>query len=251
MISLDGGLSILTERLAQEIGPSKIRLNTKLERMDLGVDGAVLSLVTTDDSNQVVSQVAVRKVVLTQSADMQSGLIAPYDLKLSERINSIPYSPLGALYISFDKNSVSHPLDGFGFLVPPKFGVPLLGGIFSSQLFAHRAPPDKYLVTAFVGGACFPDQADIRDEGLTSFVLEHLRSLLQAKHTGTVVDRMFYPKAIPNYPQGHYKTVEALRDFEIKHTAVKFFANWREGISVPDRIRLANILAIEIVMELS
>ena len=198
MISLDGGLSILTERLAQEIGPSKIRLNTKLERMDLGVDGAVLSLVTTDDSNQVVSQVAVRKVVLTQSADMQSGLIAPYDLKLSERINSIPYSPLGALYISFDKNSVSHPLDGFGFLVPPKFGVPLLGGIFSSQLFAHRAPPDKYLVTAFVGGACFPDQADIRDEGLTSFVLEHLRSLLQAKHTGTVVDRMFYPKAIPN-----------------------------------------------------
>ena len=65
---------------------------------------------------------------------------------------SITHPPVAVLALGFRREDVAHPLDGFGFLVPEVERRNVLGVVFSSTLFAGRAPEGHVLLTAFVGG---------------------------------------------------------------------------------------------------
>ena len=60
--------------------------------------------------------------------------------------------PLALVYHGYDKQSIKHPLNGFGFLVPEIENRQTLGTLFSSTLFPDRAPANHALLTTFVGG---------------------------------------------------------------------------------------------------
>jgi oxygen-dependent protoporphyrinogen oxidase len=69
---------------------------------------------------------------------------------------AIPHPPVATLVLGFLRADVEHPLDGFGMLVPAIEGRRILGVVFSSTLFPHRAPTDHVTLSAFVGGASLP-----------------------------------------------------------------------------------------------
>src|SRR5215207_4038532 len=82
------------------------------------------------------------------------------DLTGGERLStlsSIVHPPVAVVALGFPKEQVTHPLDGFGFLVPEVERRRILGVIFSSSIFPDRAPPDHVMLTAFAGGARDPD----------------------------------------------------------------------------------------------
>jgi len=61
------------------------------------------------------------------------------------------------LALGFRRDQLSHPLDGFGFLVPEVERRRVLGAVFSSSLFPERAPAGHVMLTVFVGGTRDPD----------------------------------------------------------------------------------------------
>ena len=118
----------------------------------------------------------------------------------AEKISTLQeasHFPLSVVYQGFEKNEVSHPLDGFGFLVPEAENMDILGSLFSSTLFSGRAPPGKVLLTTFVGGERDPELA-LRDEDfLCRKVTEQLKPLLGIKGPPVFQRAKTWREAIP------------------------------------------------------
>jgi len=118
----------------------------------------------------------------------------------AEEISSMAQAshfPLSLVFMGFDVKDLTHPLDGFGFLVPEAERLDILGSIFSSTLFPGRAPTGKVLLTTFVGGERNPELA-LRDETfLCRKVIEQLKPLLGIKGSPVFQKTRTWEKAIP------------------------------------------------------
>ena len=137
-------------------------------------------------------------------------------------------------------------LDGFGFLVPRVEGVRTLGALFSSTLFAGRAPEGHILLTAFIGGAHDAAAADLSTESIIETVEADLARTL--KIDGKPVFRRIsrYARAIPQYTLGHLNRISGIDRELAALKGLHLRGNWRDGISVADSIRAGEKMAEQI-----
>jgi oxygen-dependent protoporphyrinogen oxidase len=149
---------------------------------------------------------------------------------------SISHPPLAVLSLGFSREGVSHSLEGFGFLVPDVERRHVLGAIFSSTLFAERAPAGHVLVTAFVGGVRNPALANGDLPTLTARVLDDLRALIGAKGEPTFRAFHLWPRAIPQYDLTYGRFKEIMDDTERKNPSLALAGSYREGVSIPEVI---------------
>jgi oxygen-dependent protoporphyrinogen oxidase len=149
---------------------------------------------------------------------------------------SITHPPVAVLVLGFRREDVTHPLDGFGFLVPEIERRHVLGVVFSSTLFAGRAPDGHVLLTAFVGGVRNPDLANADLPTITARVHDDLRALLGA--TGEPTFRAFHlwPKAIPQYDLSYGRFKDIMDDVERRNPGFALAGSYREGVSLAEAI---------------
>jgi oxygen-dependent protoporphyrinogen oxidase len=140
------------------------------------------------------------------------------------------------LVLGFRREEVSHPLNGFGFLVPEVERRHVLGSIFSSTLFAGRAPEGHVTITAFVGGVRNPDLAHADVPTITARVLDDYRSLLGA--TGEPTFRAFHlwPKAIPQYDLTYGRYKDIMDEVERRSPGLALAGAYREGVALGEVI---------------
>jgi oxygen-dependent protoporphyrinogen oxidase len=161
-------------------------------------------------------------------------------------LRAIPYAPIVTAAVAYERRRVGHPLDGFGFLVPRPEGVGLLGGLFSSTLFAGRAPAGRALLTAFMGGATDPGAVSLDDAALTRRVLGDLARALDIAGEPEAVRLTRWPRAIPQYTLGHLDRMARLDALLAPLQGLHLGASWRGGISVADCVKSAESLAARI-----
>jgi protoporphyrinogen/coproporphyrinogen III oxidase len=147
---------------------------------------------------------------------------------------SISHPPVAVLVLGFRREDVAHPLDGFGFLVPEVERRHVLGVIFSSTLFAGRAPEGHVMLTAFVGGVRNPDLANADLATITARVLDDLRALLGARGEPTFRTFRCWPKAIPQYDLTYGRYREIMDDVERRNPGLALAGSYREGISIAE-----------------
>lgn len=172
LTSLDEGIEMLPEALAAELGPS----------IDTGL--AVDSVVTDDVDPAAGPTWSIRTVegdelfadavVLAVPAPAARSIVAPVDAGLGALLAEIPHAGLAVVALGYDRDDLSHPLDGFGFLVPRGEGLRILGCLWDSSVFPRRAPDGRVLIRAMVGGASDPSAVDEPDERLLASVLDDL-----------------------------------------------------------------------------
>ena len=153
---------------------------------------------------------------------------------------------MASVVLGFRRSDIAHPLDGFGMLIPAVEPFRILGTLFSSSLFPHRAPDGHVTLTSYVGGVRAPDLA-VRPEGdLFSITLEDLRRLLGIRGEPTFRHTVCYPRAIPQYEVG-YGRYKALMD-DLEETAPGLFlaGHFRDGISLGDSIIAGHDVALRI-----
>lgn len=151
-------------------------------------------------------------------------------------LSDLPYAPLHTLALGFKKEQISHPLDGFGMLVPEVEDLHFLGTLFSSSLFDDRAPEGHQLLTTFIGGARQPELAEQSPEELNSLLLEEFDRLIGVQGEPAFTHHRFWPKAIPQYEVGYDYFLSLMKDIEEKHHGLYLEGNFRGGVSVPDCI---------------
>jgi oxygen-dependent protoporphyrinogen oxidase len=182
-------------------------------------------------------------VVLSTAADAAARLTEPLDAGLAAELRAVSYPPVLSVALGYARAQVAHPLDGFGMLIPRREGRSPLGALFSSTLFAGRAPAGQVLLTAFAGGARNPAVAEWDDDDAVARITADLRDLLGiAGDPGfTMVHR--WPRAIPQYEIGHLDRLARIDAALARLPGLCTRANWRDGISVFDCVANAHAFA--------
>jgi oxygen-dependent protoporphyrinogen oxidase len=112
----------------------------------------------------------------------------------------------------------------------------VIGIIFSSSVFAGRAPEGHVLLTAFVGGMRNPDLANADLSTLTARVLDDLRLLLGVRGEPTFRTFHLWPKAIPQYALSYGRFKEIMDDAERRNPGLALTGSYREGVALGEVI---------------
>lgn len=173
------------------------------------------------------------QVVLTSPAHTLAQLpLEPALLEALGFLEAIDYPPVSVLSLAFKRTEVTHPLDGFGVLVPECEKRRVLGVLFPSSLFPGRAPEGEVLMTAFIGGERQPKLAVPDTEALLATVLPELSELLGVSGKPTFVHHKHWPQAIPQYKLGYGKLLAQMDIVEEKFSGLRLAGNYRDGISL-------------------
>ncbi|MDH3472516.1 MAG: protoporphyrinogen oxidase [Rhodospirillales bacterium] len=233
MISFDRGMASLPEAIAGALPEGACRTGCEAVALRRTAEGWDVHWRTTAGSGVEHA----RTVVLALPASEAANLLEPLSAEAAQIIRSIPYAPVASVALGYDRDQVRHPLDGFGFLTPRNEDVRLLGGLFSSSLFAQRAPPGKVLITAFIGGSTDPGAAALADEELLGRVGDDLARVLGIAGAPGFVRIARHARAIPQYTLGHLERLAQVDRAVQGLPGLVLRASWRGGISVADCIR--------------
>ena len=243
LLSLRDGLQELADALTRDLG-SAIRLRSAVTQLRSGPKGWTVGAAF--QASELYDA-----VILTAPAhcadDIDLGLDGGERLKT---VASIPYPPVAVLALGFRRGEVSHPLDGYGFLVPEVERKHVLGALFSSTLFAGRAPEGHVLITAFVGGVRNPDLANADLSTLTARVLDDLRSLVGARGEPTFRAAQLWPKAIPQYTLSHGRFRDIMDDVERRNPGLAIAGACRDGVALGDVIAGAESAVARLLSQL-
>jgi oxygen-dependent protoporphyrinogen oxidase len=241
LVSFDGGMATLPETIAGKLAAA-VRTGCR-----------VVALARRDGAWEARWRSATgagveraRHVVVALPADAAADVVEPLSPEAAGLLRAIPYAPIVTAAVAYRRRQVGHPLDGFGFLVPRGEDAGLLGGLFSSTLFAGRAPAGTVLLTAFTGGATDPRAMDRDDETLTRRIAGDLARILDIKGTPLSVRLSRQPRAIPQYTLGHLERVARIEALLAPLGGLYLGASWRGGISVADCIRNGESLAARV-----
>jgi oxygen-dependent protoporphyrinogen oxidase len=228
--SFRGGMQTLTNALALRV--SRVICAARVESVQPQADGTFL--VTMERRGERVERRA-RAVVLAVPAYEAAKLVLPLAVDVANALEAIVYPPLATVSAAYRRADVQHPLDGFGFLAPRVESPPVLGTLFTSSMFQHRAPPGFVLLTSFVGGRRNPELAQGSEQLIGDNVLRSSERFLGARKPRFVVVKK-WPRAIPQYTLGHGERLVAVARLEARFPGLVFCSNWRGGVSISDCI---------------
>jgi oxygen-dependent protoporphyrinogen oxidase len=229
LISFRNGLQELPDALARQLH-SEIRLREPVTQLRKGPKGwAVGAAFQANELYDAVVYAAPAHCLDDIDLDFPGA-------DRLKTLSSISHPPVGVLALGFHREDVAHSLDGFGFLAPEVERRHVLGVVFSSSLFAGRAPDGHVLLTAFVGGMRNPDLANGDLPTLTARVQDDLRTLLGAKGEPTFRAFHLWPKAIPQYDLTYGRFKDIMDEAERRAPGLALAGSYREGVAVAEAI---------------
>lgn len=231
-VSFDEGLQVLTDTLGARLEGSA-RLRTRV----LQVEQEGAEWVVTFNANgrdQMERHAAVLYAAPAyKAADIRFVLRGRTSLKT---LGEIIYPPVASVVLGYRRQEVSHPLDGFGMLIPKREGFNILGTLFSSSLFPGRAPAGHVLLTSYIGGMRQPALAQKAPETLIDLTARDLAKILGISGKPVYRHCEFYPKAIPQYEVGYGRFKELMDRVETESPGFFLAGHFRHGVSLSDSL---------------
>src|SRR5476649_2437035 len=228
MFSFDEGLQVLTDALAAQLSDS-LKLNTPVTKLLQTKEDWRIST----SSSEIEHSAVIYCGTAFKLAELKIESQTPLNFS---SFSEIRHPPVASVVLGFRREDVTHPLDGFGMLIPKIEGFKILGTIFSSSLFPNRAPEGHVTLTSYIGGERQPELASLPAEKLVELVCEDLRVLLGVKGKPVFTHHHFWPRAIPQYNVGYEKFKDLLNEIESKAPGLFFAGSFRSGVSLGDSI---------------
>jgi oxygen-dependent protoporphyrinogen oxidase len=150
---------------------------------------------------------------------------------------SIPYVTTATVSLAFRRDQVSHPLHGFGIVVPRAEGRGVMATTWSSSKFRHRAPEGHVLLRSFVGRAGLEASAQLDDDELTALVRRELREVMGIAAAPEFVEIFRWPKGMPQYRVGHTDLVARIEEAVADAPGVELAGGAYHGIGIGDCLR--------------
>jgi oxygen-dependent protoporphyrinogen oxidase len=193
--------------------------------------------------NDQEAEMEADSVVFAIPAYDASPIIKSLSVDTARVLSSIYYSPIVSIFLGVNRENIGHRLDGFGFLIPSKENRKILGCLWNSCLFAHRAPAGMAALNAFIGGARQPELTTLSDEHIIQITLDELKSIMQLSGNPVYLHLTRWQKSIPQYEIGYQHKIDALTQFEESLPGIVLAGNYRGGISVGDCVQNAHEIA--------
>lgn len=242
VFSFRGGVGQLPSALSRALG-DRVRTGVRVNAIrHESRDGTPRLAVETEVGGAAQTLVADRLVVATP-ADVAARLLHTLSPLLADQLEQIPYAPVGLVHLGFARSACARLPNGSGCLVPKREGLPLLGSLWSSNVYPDRAPEGRVLLTNYVGGVRDSDVLKWTDDELVTLVVDALRPLIGLTGHPEFVRVVRHSRAIPQYLLGHAARVERLDQFLKPLPGVHLIGNYLRGVSVRDCLTQGMLLA--------
>ena len=228
-VSFRNGMATLPRRLGEKLN-NALSLNVSIESIRRHEGQWQIHW---RSANGNLNEKAFDTLVLSLPAHRLA--VLPFEPPLATQLQpfkEIEYPPISVLILGVPREQVTHPLDGFGFLVPEKERLSILGTLFSSTLFPNRAPHGYVTLTTFVGGSRQPELARLPTKELKACAMKDLKKLIGLKPPLRYCRHLFWPHAIPQYVLGYGSFLNRLTTLETEHPGLYFTGNYRDGVAL-------------------
>ena len=240
VFSTHGGLSSLTNAMADRIGSDNILLNAKSISITPSADGFDINYTVNGEQHNI----KCNKVVTTCGAYALSALLPFVDSDIMQSITSLKYAPVIQVGVGIaDTKGVNH--SAFGGLVPSKEKRDVLGILFPSDCFAERAPQKGAAYAFFIGGMRHPEMINLSDEEIKRHVIDDLHSMMKYPTTiqPEAINIYRHDKAIPQYESSTGNRLKSIDLLQQTYPGLVIAGNLRDGIGMGDRIKQAYDIA--------
>lgn len=236
-ISFDEGNRVLVEAMAESLG-DRLRLDTPVQSIHpLPQGGFRVELVQGE-------ALECDTLVVAAPAPKAKTLFAEDFPGISQELDSIVFLNLVSIHLALDKKDVPDDLRGFGFLIPRQESrSPVLGCLYSSQIFAGRAAPDQMLFRLLLGGARNPDFDPTDLPSHVEAALSTFATLTGIQTQPRLLHHQVWPQALPLYEPGHQARLARLAALTQAHEGLHLTGVSYGGSSVPRCIENARALA--------
>lgn len=239
LFSFRHGMATLPRQLAASLG-NRLRSGVRVERMEPLAGGSYQLKLRIGEREETLQ---AGQVVIALPAYAAARLLENMAPEAASRLAGIEHPPLSVVALGFRREAISHPLDGLGVLTPTVEKRNILGFLFSSTLFAGRAPDDHVLLTAYVGGARQPDLAQLPREALIDLVRNEANSLLGCRGAPVFESVRYWRYGLPQPDLQHASRLQSLLDLEQEFPGLAVTGNYIAGVATATCIDTAVVAA--------
>jgi oxygen-dependent protoporphyrinogen oxidase len=244
------GMGALVETLGQRLPAGSVRLGTRVERFERREDAGFSIHISTIDKSEPESSTECSNsveqfdaLILALPAHESARLVGDNDLELAAQLKEITFASAVVVGFGYRRDQVDHPLDGFGLVVPQVEGRQIIAASFASIKFAGRAPAERVLIRAFVGGALHPELTELSDGRLCHMAHEELSQLLGISGQPLWSDVARWPCSMPQYHVGHLQRVEQIERRTAAWPGLELAGNAYHGVGIPQCIHSGELAA--------
>lgn len=228
-VSLRPGLHVLVRALAGELRGTIVRTGTTVTSIESRTAGGY-AVVLGDE------RLEADGVVLAVPAFAAAELLSPLDSELAALHGEIPYASSALVSMGFRDGDVSHPLDGYGYVVPRAEGSDVLACTWVSSKWQARAPDGAALIRVYAGRFDGRDVSVEPDAELVALAREEVR-LLGITAEPALVRIHRWPRSMPQYVLGHLERVGRIESALQAVPGLALAGAAYRGVGVPDCIR--------------
>lgn len=247
LYSFVGGMQTLPLALAAQL-EAELLLQSKLQSFEARRSGGFNVLLEQHGERRSLGCIAL---VSTLPAHCCAEMVRPLSLGAAQSLLAIDYPPLAVVLSAFPRSSVSHPLNGFGFLVPAIERRQILGSLWTSSFLPGRAPQGTALFTTMLGGAANRDLVSLSDLEISELVHRDLCDLVGLKGEPIFVQIQRWAKTIPQYDSAQRQALQQVSELERQLPGLYLAGNFRGGISVGACVEQGRALAHEVAAQIT
>jgi oxygen-dependent protoporphyrinogen oxidase len=235
-VSLLNGMQTLPERLASLLPKDTIKLNHSVEGI-IRENG--LWTITTHRGNRFFAD----GLIITTPAYITASLLKGLDPDLSKDLSKIHYNSSVVVNLAYRREDISHPLNGFGFVVPATEKRNIVACSFSSIKFQGRAPKGNIVLRCFLGGSIQPKACEWDDSKIIETTHRELSELLHIKNKPLVICVYRHINSMPLYGVGHTELINRIKERVKTHRGLALAGSAYEGVGMPDCIHSGELAA--------
>ncbi len=176
-------------------------------------------------------------VVFATPANITARLIESVAPDAAERLKKIRYVSTATVTLAYKREGFSHPLNGFGFVVPKNENKSILACTWTSSKFPHRAPEDHVMLRCYLGGALQEAVAEQDKDAIAALVKQDLQDIMGITETPEFVKVFHNKKSNVQYQVGHAALIESVHSALSAAPGLFLTGSAYTGIGIPDCIQ--------------
>ncbi len=249
-MALKDGLYEIPETIVKKLKSTEILTNREVLRINKVPSNVILSeaknlymkhkyKLSLENGDNIDADAVVFASPAYETARILRGL----DTSISDILNKIPYVSTATVSLAYKKNSISHLMNGFGFVIPKLENRKIMAATWASRKFSYRSPDDSVLIRCFVGGNHNEGLVFLDDKEMKEMVRDELRDIM-----GITAEPLFtriyrWEKAMPQYTIGHDERLSTLNQMLSNHSGIFITGSAYRGIGISGCVYDADITA--------
>jgi protoporphyrinogen/coproporphyrinogen III oxidase len=237
--SMKDGMQQLVDSLVDAVDGKSIRMGVEIagvryaeSQQQAGEKSGTWQVTTGEGSTEKFDA-----VILSTPAHVMGTLLAGAHPELASELGGIHYSSSITCNLIYDRRDLAGKDKGFGFLVPRSEKRRMLACTFVHNKFPHRAPADKGIVRAFLGGAADEQVLEWTDDQIISAVRRDLREIAGIDAEPRLVRLYRWRRCMAQPSPGHLERIARIEDLRKQLPGLALAGNAFHGIGVPDCVR--------------